>query len=300
MAIPTTGSIALVSCPGSVACSSISGVVCGSAQGVSLLDMGAKIGMTGSIFMTNFHGSILGDLYICPATISSIPAAGGVVNTYAWSVTPNTFSVTDACTWITPYAPEAPSTTYPGSIQGITVASNTGAARSGVVCYTPSHCGTVQCVTLCQLAQVTKCVDLLCVTCAGQNTQIAYATSCMCANPSMSTGEYYCACVYWNMVQPCCVCGTDSMWCILRNGSCVTGRTIQGLVNQAVFCNGYYPLCVAYGDVICLCTRARVKLNNIMESGESWLCEWSIYASSGGYQKGTTRTLQYSMTCGLA
>lgn len=162
MAIPSTGALALVSCPNGN-CSSISGVVCGSSVGVSLLDMGAKIGMgTSGIYMGNFRGSILGDLIIYCPTLSSIPNGGGSYNICTWSVTPNTFTVSDACTWITTTIPEPPSPTHPGSLQGISIAANGGAARSGTICYDPIHCGATQYVCVCQLAGVTNCLTLSC------------------------------------------------------------------------------------------------------------------------------------------
>jgi hypothetical protein len=151
MAIPASGSLGIMTCPNG-ACSGIASVVCGGGVGggqslINLLNI-ATLGNN----MSNFHGSPYGDLVVTPTLVSSIVAGGTTYGVVACSYSPNTFTTSTACTWLHPAAPSAPS--IAGTTQNITIDANAGAARCGTVTYTPSHCGTVQTVTLCQLAGV--------------------------------------------------------------------------------------------------------------------------------------------------
>lgn len=92
-------------------------------------------------------------IYVTPATISNIPYEGGTYNISVCGAQWNQTCVVDACTWITCAAALVTPTATPGTTTTITVACNPsgGAARSGVVCYTPqSGCATRQ-VTVSQL-----------------------------------------------------------------------------------------------------------------------------------------------------
>lgn len=251
MAIPGSGALGILTCPGGVACTAISGVVCGTVTGPqSLCNMFIIAGQSIPGTMTNFHGSIYGDLCVLPATINSISNAGATCAVLACSYSPNTFTVATACTWLHPAAPSAPS--IAGTSQNITIDANAGAARQGTVCYTPSHCGSVQTITLCQVAGVTwKCIYVGSV---GGTSCGSLTTTCQCgiitATPAMSAGE--------------CYCGT---FCIANSVTTGNGGGADGYI----VCNGTVKLhccttaacgtgCVAFvvtsTDTVCLCALA--------------------------------------------
>jgi hypothetical protein len=158
MAIPGSGSLGILTCPGGVACTAIAKVVCGGGVGgpQSLCNMFLLAGFSIPQPMTNFHGSTVGDLcmfYLATncQSINNISAAGTTCTLCAWSFTPNTFSVSTSCTWLHPASPTAPGPTFPGTTQNVVIDANLGAARSGTVCYTPIHCGSIQTITFNQL-----------------------------------------------------------------------------------------------------------------------------------------------------
>jgi len=199
MAIPTTGNLAILSCPGGVNCTSITGVICGTAatsspQSVCNLLQQAGLSIPNSI--SNLRGSTIGDLSITPSTIINIPAAGTTCCVCAFSACPNHFTQTSSQgTWLHASACCIPSPISPGAVVPATIDANTGAARSGYITYNPNNCGATICTCFCQLAgAVPKPVSLIASTSVGCGTSsTAYAY--LHPQSTIAAGECYCICL---------------------------------------------------------------------------------------------------------
>lgn len=251
MALCSTGALGMLSCPQG-ACSSIGTAMYGASPGaVSLRAMFGINGMSCPNCMTNFH-SFNGDLYVCPTPITSLAAAGQTTNVCAIAVCTNTFTTSTACSWLHPAAPAAPS--LAGTSQSVTVDANSGAARSGTICYIPSHCGSVQTIIFCQLAAgaIVKCVNVGSI--GGTGCGGSLTTTCQCGilsyTPALSAGECYCGTFdIANSVTSGNNGGTDS-W-VVCNGTimlhCCT-TTVCGI--------GSVSFVVKFGDSVCLCALA--------------------------------------------
>jgi hypothetical protein len=196
--------------------------------------------------MINFHGFIYGDLCVCPTPIASISAAGATPHTCAISVCPNTFTPATACSWLHPAAPSAPS--LAGTAQNVTVDANAGAARCGTVTYTPSHCGSVQTITFCQLAGVTwKCIYMGTTTSVGCGTALdACQYGTLTSTPALVAGDSYCLCYNFNgscgqasgSVFLCITCagGSKLSCCISTVCGLGSGSFTVNQGNAVVFC----------------------------------------------------------------
>lgn len=267
MSIPATGALGIMTCPGG-ACSGIASVVCGGGVGggQSLKNL-LNIATLGSN-MSNFHGSTYGDLTVAPLTICGISNAGAVTSVLACSYSPNTFSTSTACSWLHPAAPSAPS--IGGTSQNITVDANAGAARAGTVCYIPSHCGSIQTLTINQLVGTTSisvtctlghCAGYLSPTPSGSDCYCATIRVCMCKPALTGTGCIHLLC---NGVTICCVAmgGTAAFNCAATWG----------------------PLVVrAAGPATCVCM---CTVNNAT-GGRSCLCLCAITNIVGSFAVGS-------------
>ena len=238
------------------------------------------------------------NIYVTPATISSISASGAYYSTSCIKVcgpTSNSVSVVSACDWIqvcnTPISPSA----TPGTSSCICVCSNAGAARSGVVCYVPTL-GTTRCVTLCQVAASYNCVNICNLTCTGNNTTLPSATGCLSTSGAMGAGEYYCAYFCWYITVTNDTYGRDARFCVCRNGTPFLGCLVLTAVGDT-FCNGTFSFCVACGDCINISTNARVFVGNTGIASESYVRLCAI-SGCANYCLGSTLLTQYSYTCG--
>lgn len=139
-----------------------------------------------------------------------------------------------------------------------------------------------------------KYVDFTNISCTGNNTATARACSSVNVSPAMTVGEYYCACF--------CLCalsdGTYGQFAIVtadRNG----GTYCSVNVPAPSTCYCCYSMCVAYGDTVCITTCAKVGIGNIGCANEAHICLFAMKAGGcTNILKGTTRTIQWSYTCG--
>jgi hypothetical protein len=307
MATCSTGSIGILSAPQG-GCSSYSLAVCNTQTGPkSLCQLIQTAGLSIPAYVSqSVHG--YDNFIVDVPTVSNIANTGGVVNCpKLYGPGPITFTMSDSETWITPGTPITMN--YPtGVAQPITISSNPdgSSARSGTVCFLPST-GGQKTVTYQQLAgntttttttaaPTTKYVDFVCISCTGQNAQIARACSSISVNPALVTGEYYCACYCW-LLNNDLDYGIMALFNISCNG-CATPLMCCNTISGD-YCYGCFSLRHAYGDVLCVTTCARVTSGNLGTANESYVCLYAM--KSGGCTnilKGTTRTFQWSITCG--
>jgi hypothetical protein len=159
-----------------------------------------------------------------------------------------------------------------------------------------NYCGTKTCLLNFRNynpTQVQKCVNILNVTCIGNNAANSYATGCLCTNPAMSSGEFYCPTFNWRVFNDT-YCGSLAIYCVFRNGVCFMGCN----ASQGETCYGSISFCVPYGDVICLCTRARVFTNNTSYPNEACLYLSTVSGCANFCIYASDEREQYSYTCG--
>jgi hypothetical protein len=245
VSIPATGALGIMTCPNG-ACSGIASVVCGGAVGggqslKNLLNI-ATLGNN----MSNFHSSTYGDLTVAPLLICSISSAGAVTSVNACSYSPNTFTTSTACTWLHPAAPSAPS--IAGTSQSITVDANAGAARAGTVCYIPSHCGSIQTLTINQLVGITwKCINMGTTTSSGCGTATnAWQCGALTSTPALAAGETYTLSYAFNGscgsagggAYLCITCNAVSKLACCVNTPCASssGSFVVSQGNTVIFC----------------------------------------------------------------
>lgn len=142
---------------------------------------------------------------------------------------------------------------------------------------------------------VQKCVNILNLTCVGQNLANAYATGCLCTDPAMSAGEFYCPTINWYLHNDL-TCGSIAAFCVLRNTVCFCGCGI----GPGSDCSGSISFCVPYGDAIVLCTRTRVFANNVGTANEAYLYLASVSGCANFCIYASGERAQDSLTCGMA
>jgi hypothetical protein len=123
------------------------------------------------------------DINVTPTLLTNVSNAGTVCNVFVCGPSYDTYVVNTAAAWITPSAPVAPSPS--GTINTLTIAANTGLARSGVVCYTPTI-GTTKCVIICQLCGVVPINVCTCRTSQSGCGTSSNAYGCFCITPTIS------------------------------------------------------------------------------------------------------------------
>lgn len=128
--------IAIWACPNGT-CSSVAKEVCGltTPSAKALTDLGNIAGFKTPFKMSDFFG--YDNFVVSPLLTSNISTAGTNVSINILAPTINTFTISDTEAWLTYGSPVTPAPVGGGN-QTITVASNSGAARVGCVCFTPS------------------------------------------------------------------------------------------------------------------------------------------------------------------
>lgn len=264
MAMPTA-TLAILSCPGSVACTSISKAACGtSSPSKSLSALATAAGKSLPINMTSCWYGYDDSLKITPVSFTSVPSAGATCTITACAPAFNTFSVScGSNTWLHPAGPTAPSPA--GTSQNIVIDANAGVARTGCACYTPT-CGTVCCVSISQLA--TPIAINSTQTCSGCGSSLGasmcvlwtpastFPTSgqlCLCFCGTLSTvndgtTSYGWFCMTCNGASKCCCCFTGA----LCNSGIPFGPWIYN-------CGDVYRACVTVCKGCSLCTTNKVN-----------------------------------------
>ena len=145
-------------------------------------------------------GVVTYDIAVSPTTLS-MPATCTTCSVSVSGCTWDTYSiVSSAPSWISATCtPPSPT----GTLSQITACANTGAARSGEVCYIPLS-GSTKYVTINQACGVSpyKNVSMLCV--AGGYTEDLCVLSCGCigSNSPISPGECYSVNLGWHASNP--------------------------------------------------------------------------------------------------
>ncbi len=278
MSMPASGNLGLLSCPGGIACTSISAAACGTTVGPKCLTaLATAAGKTAC--MRAFY-SYDDSLVIAPASITSISGLGATCSVSACAPAFNTFTNATACTWLHPAAPSAPSPA--GTSQSIVIDANASAARCGVVCYTPI-CGTIQCVTLCQLASNAVQLSVLSSNCGAGAT--ADAVLKISSTPSMIAGECFCLCL--------CGClhsgggaSSSACWVIYCSGTKVYCCTIGTNSTAAPFYA--IPVMIILGNISIFC----ICLHGVVTAGFSRTCSCAniscVCSCVGSYVIGAT------------
>mgnify|MGYP001175480007 FL=1 len=187
------------------------------------------------------------NIYVTPATISSISASGAYYSTSCIKVcgpTSNSVSVVSACDWIqvcnTPISPSA----TPGTSSCICVCSNAGAAREGYVTYTPTV-GTAKTVCFCQVGALPIYFSTISDT--GTNSLNAV---CGVTTTNNSVGTIYC----YNICKGSTGLIACATVCVYCNGVCIRGACIAG--KGACFDSGFFAKFTHdYNDCVCVCTH---------------------------------------------
>ena len=215
------------------------------------------------------------NIYVTPATISSISASGAYYSTSCIKVcgpTSNSVSVVSACDWIqvcnTPISPSA----TPGTSSCICVCSNAGAAREGYVTYTPTV-GTAKTVCFCQVACITwHCVKYL-ETAYTSGGAIACASESIVSVPAMSVGDCYNVTFDWNL------------W---------TGFAKLQSACAILYCNTVVTNCCRIAVAGLDCSGS---FNVNIKQGETWVA--CLYASTGYVDAEAGGTITISSITGV-
>lgn len=146
MAMPTSGSIGISTCPNGE-CSSIARAVSNSASG-SLANLGAGAGRSAPYSMLGFRGFNNFDIGQTSLSYGNGGQTQGIV---LYGSPALSYSVSDNQTWITTGAPVT--LNFSGVMQWVTVEANGSSARSGTVTLTPAF-GAARTVTINQAAGV--------------------------------------------------------------------------------------------------------------------------------------------------
>jgi hypothetical protein len=278
MAMPTGGTIAMISAPNGL-CSSICDTVCGNHPGGdrSLSGMTHKIGCGAPYKMSCFY-SLVNDVIVAPNPLTSIVAAGATCVEKVCGPTWNSVDVvSNNPTWIVPVTPVSPAAS-PGANENVVICANTGAARSGTAVYTPQGSGT-NTVTFCQLGVTWKCVDL-CKTASSCGSAGACALNCFIYSSARIASECFSACISsalsavgqaagsWVCIDVCCngsrlfccvttACSTPnctfcvdyndciniSLYACACNTSCANGSCGHVILTSVTCCSGCGYFC---------------------------------------------------------
>ena len=248
--MPASGNIGLLCCQGGVACTSISAAACGTTVGPKCLTaLATAAGKTAC--MRCFYGYD-DSLVIAPAITSLISGLGATCSVSACAPAFNTFTNSTACTWLHPAAPSAPSPA--GTSQSVVIDVNPGAARCGVVCYTPI-CGGVVCATFCQLLSRAIEFSVISSNCGAGTT--ADAVLSIISTPSMVAGDCICLCL--------CGClhssggaSSSACWVIYCSGTKVYCCTIGTNTTAAPFYALPVMITVGNINIFCVCLHGIV------------------------------------------
>ncbi len=288
MPMPASGCLEIATCPNAVACTSIGKAVCNTSSG-SLSALSTAAGKTAPHSMLEFYGYC--NFIVTPTTIANIPSAGATCSVTVCAPAVNTYTVADACTWLVPAIHEPPSPA--GTTHSIQICANTGAARSGIVCYSPSF-GTRMDVTLCQLIGQ-KVVDI-CETINCSTGIYGYTCGLFCPTPAFCTGEYaelgLCGyiCLGTNELQiPIggnmgiikLYQGNFEMFCCQVNGS-PKGQVVRSFIICDIFLNNY---CTLYDLPICYYIYNNAEYSTLPASNITGLCLLTVTCC--GYGIGT-------------
>ena len=252
MAMPASGIIRLSGC--SQACGSISVAACGNAtMPKSLSALSVAAGKSTPHGMLEFY-SYDNTLIITPADpITGITAAGTTCNLTVCGPAFNTYTFSDACTWITPNAPQVPSPT--GSVVGIGISANTGAARAGLLCILPTV-GGQQNRCFCQLAGVAskgvKYITISCTVAASASNWRSCISGC-----TMSAGECYIPTISWCLLSLAGGKGTMTV----RLYCNTIQQCVCSIANTSANCAGTWCPLVKYGESWLVCTSSSAIAN---------------------------------------
>jgi len=240
-------------------------------------------------------GPSTSDIQISPTTltlastssISDISVIGEATNVYTISKAP-------ALTWIINSAPVPPSPT--GTINEIIVDTNSGAARSGIVCYIPTI-GTTKQVSISQASGLptSNYVNMYCES-GGDDTQQLCKLACGRVDSVSPVGVLECYSVYlnWGGTNPAAGFPLIHCYDVYCNGnplySCVYS------CKQATSCAGTWgPILVKYND----CLGVRVYSDAQVITGlpsTSSISISSVVNGVGSFAIGTTPTYCLSKT----
>jgi len=194
-------------------------------------------------------GSSTEDIQISP-TVLNVPATITFSDISVIGSSLNTYTITKAptLTWIVTDAPIPPSPT--GTINQITVASNSGAARSGIVCYTPTI-GTTKQVSICQASGLPTLnyVSMECV--AGGDKQPLSELACGEITSVIPVGvsECYSITLNWGGTNPAAGFPISHRMNLYCNGNNICSFAYS--TKLAKICGGTWnPILVKHGDVI--------------------------------------------------
>jgi hypothetical protein len=148
-------------------------------------------------------------MIVTPTSIINIPATCTTCSVTTCAPAFNTACVCTSCSWLVPATPVTPAPA--GNSHSIVICANTGAARSGCVCYV-SVCGGNCAVTLSQLAGITgeyinytvgHCEGILCPALTAGDCFCLNFCVCLCKSAVLGLG---CIQLLYNCVSVCCAC----------------------------------------------------------------------------------------------
>jgi hypothetical protein len=255
--------------------------------------MNEPISLNGTII--NIGGSMLGltcitpsDITVSPTTISSIPYTCTTCSVSVCGHECDKTYVSTACNWLVVSSPVYPASS-PGTSNDITICCNSGAARSGVVCYTP-NVGDIKCVTLCQLGSVT--VSTTCLSCA-ESTTCMCCCGCLSYSPTRPTNDCYYPSFCWYLCKSATAIALASCVQILCNGTCIYCCVINS--KSLLSCTGSFALrCVDYNDCINIITLAQrdSATGGCYAYADVFMC--AITQCVGSYAIGATEQTSYT------
>lgn len=232
------------------------------------------------------------NIYVTPASQTGLDGNGAYVYEYVCGPTSNSTTFSTSCSWIHACTPVSPCAS-PGRQHLICIDTNTGAARCGTACYTPT-CGTMRTITFCQLEAPVN-IDM----CVIDNTppngteQWVYLAGCMCRSSNPVSGTYY-VCFSWylgigNDIDP-----TSAYWCMYCNGGYVCGCSVYG-----TYFNCYGSFCKAfdYNDNVCIYLCAERDLYGGSAMSSIAMDSLTSNQSSPCFCLGTTCTQLQAYTC---
>jgi len=200
------------------------------------------------------------DITITPTTYSSISSAGTTCPVTIYGPTWDTYTTSGNTSWITPSISVAPSPL--GTVNNLTIAANSGLARSGVVKYSPLV-GTPKCVTINQLGNPLYQKQVILSGCTGYPTYPDYPTCLSGSNcgvilaPEMTAGESFYATFNYHMCKPFAT-NTSKICAEVKCGNTVVYSCAYTGVNACNLTGTFGTKLITYNDYVNHCWNVMV------------------------------------------
>ena len=204
------------------------------------------------------------DLTLSPTALT-FTSAGGSQNITICGNPTNSYTIDSSAVsgWTITEAPEPPAPL--GVLHGITVAANSGSARSGLIYYDPTS-GTTKCVCITQEASsvISNPVYLAPIT-----ATTAYQCSNVVSTDPMTAGQCYTLSINWRLCKPATTNPAATNVCICCNGAGLYGCSCS-LTTASYDVSGMWTITVDSNDVLVLRNASLVK--PLIGSGCGYSC----------------------------